>query len=146
MVAGGSEGMDAIVGGWPQLLEVLTGTAGVRVRALLRDASPVDLTDDLLTIGFRYAIFSEKAQEPLNRQELEKALNQVYGRAFRLSFRTVSPDQLRPVAAPAVQASAVPTGDPAPAAGGEGVVKAAVEILGARITNVTPRRRGETES
>jgi DNA polymerase-3 subunit gamma/tau len=142
-------GLAAITARWPALLEALKGTApGVRVRALLREAAPVDIADDVLTIGFPYAIFSEKAQEPLNRAELEKALHQVYATTYRLSFRTVAAAELSalggapagrvedesPAAPSMTPAGAVPTG--------EGAVRNAVEILGARITDVRPRQRG----
>jgi hypothetical protein len=158
----------AIAAGWAQLLDALKGTGpGVRVRALLREASPVDLSDDVLTIGFPYAIFSEKAQEPLNRQELETAIHQVYQRSFRLRFETVGAEQL----AAAMPATSVPPaphaslssesdegaglgagapkaggGDGADEASGEGIVNAAIDILGAKVTDVRRRQRGPAET
>ncbi|MDP9326517.1 MAG: hypothetical protein M3O87_08315, partial [Candidatus Dormibacteraeota bacterium] len=147
------EGLGDITRGWPRLIDLLKGPGPTAsVHALLREAGPVGLDGDLLTIGFRYAIFSEKAQEPRNRQELERALSEVYGQAFRLTFQTVTAERLRAVPV-AVQAPAAPGGPPVPGdvppAGspgqesGEGVVQAAQKILGARITDVRPRRRGE---
>ncbi|HEV1997522.1 MAG TPA: hypothetical protein VGR61_05255, partial [Candidatus Dormibacteraeota bacterium] len=165
---------------WPTLLGALRGSApATRLRALLNDASPLELDDDLLTIGFRFAMLSEKAQEPLHRAELEKAMSQVYGRTFRLGFKVI-PD-LQPVGAPAgapgpprpgPPRAPLPVGDPpsededpddfeqgadtavtpagSPAAGtgdhggtvsGEKLVEAAVEVLGARITDIRPRQR-----
>jgi DNA polymerase-3 subunit gamma/tau len=161
---------------WPALLDALRGSApATRLRALLNDASPVAVEDDLLTLGFRFAIHSEKAQEPLHRVELEKAMGQVYGRTYRLAFR-VEPG-LQAVAgggqvagaagaagaryaAPAdldgapstagartngAQSAPPPAGlTPAvegDARGGEKLVEAAVEIFGARITDIRPRSR-----
>jgi hypothetical protein len=157
-----AEGLADIARGWPRLLELLKGSGpGVRVRALLREASPMSLDADQLTIGFPYAIFSEKAQEPLNRQELEKALSQVYGRAFRLAFQTVTAEQLHSALPPLMAAEAegsapvsngaeplptTPGGPTQPAAGEEGVVAAAQKILGARITDVRPRQPRQADS
>lgn len=140
---------------WPALLDTLRGSApATRLRALLNDASPISLDDDLLTVGFRFAMLSEKAQEPLHRAELEKALGLVYGRTFRLRFK-VAPD-LQPLgastapppplpgppAAIARPASPVPqTAAPGEAVSGEQLVEAAVEVLGARITDIRPRQR-----
>ena len=144
---------------WPVLLDTLRGSApATRLRALLSDAAPLAVEDDLLTIGFRFAMLSEKAQEPLHRAELEKALSQVYGRNFRLGFR-VQPD-LHPAVAVATTAvrSASPAagsdsdpgeagsaevdlraGAPGGAVSGESLVEAAVEILGARVTDIRSR-------
>jgi DNA polymerase-3 subunit gamma/tau len=148
------EVLEDIVRGWPLLFEKFKGTGpGVRVRALLKEAGPLDLAGDMLTIGFPYAIFSEKAQEPLNRQELERVLSEVYGQAFRLTFQTVSAERLRAVPAAGPSRPDAPGGAPSAGDGpsalspgegsGEGVVQAAQKILGARITDVRPRRRGE---
>ena len=159
---------------WPALLDSLRGSApATRLRALLNDASPLSLQDDLLTIGFRFAMLSEKAQEPLHRAELEKALAQVFGRTFRLAFKVTPelpsagsalPTEPGPGRAPAVSSPSPqaaedlgpvaddpgPASEPAAVAGstgpgevlsGEKLVEAAVEILGARITDIRPRQR-----
>ena len=88
---------------WPALLDALRGGtfAATRVRALLADAAAVDVEADLLTIGFRFAIHSERVQEKVNRDELEKAISQVYGRNFRLGFRVAADLEARPPAGPA---------------------------------------------
>jgi DNA polymerase-3 subunit gamma/tau len=152
------EGLGDITRGWPQLIDTLKGPGPTAsVHALLREAGPLGLDGDLLTIGFRYAIFSEKAQEPRNRQELEKAISRVYGRPFRLAFQTVAADQLRSPggSAPGFPAATErPSSDgpePAPPAAAprqadtavdsDGVVAAAQKILGARITDVRPRQQ-----
>ncbi|HEY8740803.1 MAG TPA: DNA polymerase III subunit gamma/tau [Candidatus Dormibacteraeota bacterium] len=159
---------------WPALLEALRGGsfAATRVRALLADAAAVDLEDDLLTVGFRFAIHSERAQEKVNREEFEKAVSQVYGRPFRLNFRVVPDLQGGRLTAASSAAVPAPTAAPSPvrplepappsstddqpasesvtalqgapaedAAGGERLVEAAVEMLGARITDIRPRQR-----
>ena len=154
---------------WPALLDALRGSApATRLRALLSDASPLAVEDDLLTIGFRFAMLSEKAQEPLHRAELEKALSNVYGRNYRLNFR-VTPDLAPPgpvtnvaprsgppgVAAatvtaidgpdpgPGGEAAAAVRGTSAPGdtISGEQLVDAAVEMLGARVTDIRSRPR-----
>jgi DNA polymerase-3 subunit gamma/tau len=159
-----------VVGRWPSLLDALRGGSfpAIRVRALLADAQPVNVEGDLLTIGFRFAIHSERAQEKVNRDELEKAVSEVYGRPFRLEFRVVGDLPARGAAgatppAPAAAAPPRPVLDgeaptlaerprpPRPTAAespggngasGEQLVEAAVEILGARVTDIRPRQRG----
>jgi hypothetical protein len=139
-------GLDAIKERWPALLEALKGTSpSTRVKALLVSsaAAPVGLDDDLLTIGFRWAVHSEKAQEPTNRQALEAAISQVYGRTYRLQFKVVA------MTPPADAATPSPEGDnasggPSPTgsageASGQGLVQAAQEILGARVVDVRNR-------
>ncbi|MEA2681823.1 MAG: polymerase subunit gamma/tau [Chloroflexota bacterium] len=153
---------------WPALVDALRGGsfAATRVRALLADAAAVDVEGDQLTIGFRFAIHSERVQEKVNRDEMEKAISQVYGRSFRLAFRVdpdlqarapaglasmpapvaPRPEAPRPAPAPAMPApdrEPPPGPAPAPAAtdSGERLVEAAVEILGARITDIRPRQR-----
>jgi hypothetical protein len=139
-------GLAAVLERWPQLLEALRGTSpATRVKALLvsSSAAPAGLEGDLLTIGFRWAVHSEKAQEPTNRQALEEAISQVYGRAFRLQFKVVA------MTAPATERSTPATGSDAGAApgpagsvaggAGPGLVQAAQEILGARVVDVRNR-------
>jgi DNA polymerase-3 subunit gamma/tau len=160
-----------VLGRWPALLDALRGGSfpAIRVRALLADAEPVSVEADLLAIGFRFAIHSERAQEKVNRDALEKAVSEVYGRPFRLEFR-VMPDlpsrgaaggspatpaatlPPRPVlddaAAVVTEPPSSPPRAPVPeslggnGASGEALVEAAVEILGARVTDIRPRQRG----
>ena len=139
-------GLDAIIERWPELLEALRGTSpATRVKALLvsSSAAPAGLDDDLLTIGFRWAVHSEKAQEPTNRQALEAAISQVYGRTYRLQFKVVAmtaPADATPASPATSNAGAVPT--PTVSAGdssGQGLVQAAQEILGARVVDVRNR-------
>jgi DNA polymerase-3 subunit gamma/tau len=142
-------GLDAVQSRWPALLEALKGTPpATRVKALLvsSSAAPAALEADILTIGFRWAVHSEKAQEPLHRQALEAAINEVYGQTFRLQFKVVT---MAPEAA--APASGTPEGDhgspsqtgrTAPGAGDEGLVQAAQEILGARVVDVRSRDSG----
>jgi hypothetical protein len=139
-------GLEAINEGWPALLEALKGTSpATRVKALLvsSSASPAGLEGDVLTIGFRWAVHSEKAQEPSNREALEAAISQVYGRMYRLQFRVVtfaaategtqaSPSGSDSGAAPAATTS---TGE----GSGQGLVQAAQEILGARVVDIRNR-------
>ena len=180
VVAAGADGdggaaLADVVRRWPLLLDALRGSApATRVRALLADALPLELEDDQLTIGFRFAMHSEKAQEPLHRQELENALHQVYGETYRLSFRVTGPaavpaaGQVSTGPPPPVPEVATPAAATDPTAGsedgseaatlpvpvpgngaanrgregsGEGTVRAAQDILGARITDVRPRQR-----
>jgi hypothetical protein len=130
-----------VVERWPALLDALRGTSpATRVKALLvsSSATPAELNDDLLTIGFRWAVHSEKAQEPTNRQALEAAISQVYGRTYRLQFKVVAglaAEDARP-APPAGPGSSVA---PGPAGSGEGLVQAAQEILGGRVVDVRNR-------
>jgi DNA polymerase-3 subunit gamma/tau len=129
-------GLGAIQERWGSLLDALRGTGpGTRVKALLSEARPVGLDGDLLTLGFRYAMHSEKTQEPPNRLALEQALSDVYGRPFRLQFQVV-PDlpSTRPAAAHATDG-----GGAAPGPAGETLADAAVEALGARIIDVRTR-------
>jgi DNA polymerase-3 subunit gamma/tau len=139
-------GLDAIIERWPELLEALRGTSpATRVKALLvsSSAAPAKLDDDLLTIGFRWAVHSEKAQEPTNRQALEAAISQVYGRTYRLQFKVVAvtaPADATPTSPASSNAGAASTrtvsaGDSA----GQGLVQAAQEILGARVVDVRNR-------
>jgi DNA polymerase-3 subunit gamma/tau len=139
-------GLDAIKERWPALLEALKGTSpSTRVKALLVSsaAAPVGLDDDLLTIGFRWAVHSEKAQEPTNRQALEAAISQVYGRTYRLQFKVVAMTPPADAATPSPEGDnasggASPTGS-AGEASGQGLVQAAQEILGARVVDVRNR-------
>ena len=143
-------GLDAVQSRWPALLEALKGTPpATRVKALLvsSSAAPAALEADILTIGFRWAVHSEKAQEPLHRQALEAAISEVYGQTFRLQFRVVA--MAPPADAPAPAAG--PEGDDSPrtqsrgggtGAGQEGLVQAAQEILGARVVDVRSRDSG----
>ncbi|GAC1334611.1 MAG: hypothetical protein NVSMB17_16480 [Candidatus Dormibacteria bacterium] len=149
-------------GRWQTLLETLRGTApGTRVRALLKDAAPVALDGDALTLGFRFAMLSEKAQEPLHRAELERALAEVCGRNFRLEFRVTpdleptAPDPVRAVVPPPAVAASPVRQPPETGATvvsslpvedgedlrGEQLVDAAVDILGAQITDIQSRPR-----
>ncbi|MFN2463792.1 MAG: DNA polymerase III subunit gamma/tau [Candidatus Dormibacteria bacterium] len=154
----------AVLARWDALLDTLRGWPGASLRGLLKDAAPVALDEDLLTLGFRYAIHSERVQEPLHRAELEKALGQVFGGPFRLAFH-VNPDVRPPedTGRPGGGATASPRRDippPAPAAdtppaeggqpraaeaggalSGESLVHAAVEILGAQVTDIRSRPR-----
>jgi hypothetical protein len=90
-------------------------------------------------------VHSEKAQEPLHRQALEAAIAEVYGQTFRLSFKVVPMDAPDP--APPGPAPTNGTGGRAPAStpidtagrGGEGLVQAAQEILGAKVVDVRSR-------
>ena len=138
-------GLEAVAARWPALLEALQGSSpATRVKALLvsSSAAPSALDDDLLTIGFRWAVHSEKAQEPSNRQALEAAISEVYGRAYRLQFQVAA---AIPGAAPARGngSRAEPTAAPgATADGGQGLVQAAQEILGARVVDVRSRDAG----
>jgi DNA polymerase-3 subunit gamma/tau len=138
-------GLGAVQARWPALLDALKGTPpATRVKALLvsSSAAPAAMEADILTIGFRWAVHSEKAQEPLHRQALEAAIREVYGQTFRLQFKVVT--------------MAPPADEPAPAgsegdhgigsqagrtgfAGEEGLVQAAQEILGARVVDVRSR-------
>ena len=164
----GSGDLGEVIAGWGALRDSLRGSpAAMRVRALLNDAAPTALEDDLLTVSFKWAMHSEKAQEPTHRQELERALAQTYGRTFRLQLRVdpavqvLGPGRASAGAAPlAPSAPASPLADdddldgipePSPAGArvlaaptpGEGLVRAAAEIMGARITDVRPNRTAE---
>lgn len=139
-------GLDAIIERWPELLEALRGTSpATRVKALLvsSSAAPAELDDDLLTIGFRWAVHSEKTQEPTNRQVLEAAISQVYGRTYRLQFKVVAmtaPADATPASPASSNAGVAST--PTVSAGdsaGQGLVQAAQEILGARVVDVRNR-------
>jgi DNA polymerase III gamma/tau subunit len=122
---------------WPNLLEALRGSAAAtRVKALLAGGRPVELQGDELTLAFRVAIHSEKAQEPLNRQALEKALSDVYGQTFRLNFR-VEPGLEATRDAATSTSSASAGGDEA---SGVATAEAAVEVIGGRITDVRMRQ------
>ena len=139
-------GLDAIIERWPALLEALRGTSpATRVKALLvsSSAAPAELDDDLLTIGFRWAVHSEKAQEPTNRQALEAAISQVYGRTYRLQFKVVvmtAPADATPASPASPTAGAAPTPTASAEDGsGQGLVQAAQEILGARVVDVRNR-------
>jgi DNA polymerase-3 subunit gamma/tau len=140
--------LEAVLSRWPALLEALKGTPpATRVKALLvsSSAGPHALEADMLTIGFRWAVHSEKAQEPLHRQALEAAIAEVYGQTFRLSFKVVpmdAPDPAPPGPAPTNGTSGrAPASTPTdtPGRGGEGLVQAAQEILGAKVVDVRSR-------
>jgi hypothetical protein len=138
-------GLEAVIARWPALLDALRGSPpATRVKALLVSSSavPSALDDDLLTLGFRWAVHSEKAQEPSNRQALEAAISEVYGRAYRLQFQVAAP----PPGAPAPSGNGSSAGGTdAPAAdgaGAQGLVQAAQEILGARVVDVRNRDTG----
>ncbi len=135
-------GLEAVAARWPALLEALRGSSpATRVKALLvsSSAAPAALDDDQLTIGFRWAVHSEKAQEPSNRQALEAAISEVYGRAYRLQFQVAAPVLDEPPAG-GNGSPADRTGAPAGGgAGGQGLVQAAQEILGARVVDVRNR-------
>ncbi|HEV3232522.1 MAG TPA: DNA polymerase III subunit gamma/tau [Candidatus Dormibacteraeota bacterium] len=164
--------LDEVLATWPAVLEALRGPgAATRVRALLNDAAPVAFADEVLTIGFRYGFHSETAQAAANRQELERALQVAYGRAFRLAFQVVADLQVaRPAATPAglpqvttprpapgdedpsdgawpggAPSAAAPAAPAAPApAGGrraETLAQAAVDLIGARVTDVRNKPR-----
>ena len=143
-------GLDAIIERWPALLEALRGTSpATRVKALLvsSSAAPAELDDDLLTIGFRWAVHSEKAQEPTNRQALEAAISQVYGRTYRLQFKVVvmtAPADATPASPASPTAGAAPTPTASAEDGsGQGLVQAAQEILGARVVDVRNRETAD---
>jgi hypothetical protein len=140
-------GLDAIRERWPALLEALKGTSpSTRVKALLVSsaAAPAGLDDDLLTIGFRWAVHSEKAQEPTNRQALEAAISQVYGRTYRLQFKVVAMTAPADVTTASLEDGDVTSDGPPPTgsageSSGQGLVQAAQEILGARVVDVRNR-------
>jgi len=147
-VAPGDGSLADVVARWERLLEALRGsTPGVRLKALLNDGAPISLQGDQLTIAFRYALHRDRAEEPTHRQALEAALSQVFGQTFRLQFK-VDPE-LRPTRVPAgtpgpvadVAADPAPPASPAGprAADEEDLPRAAVEILGGRITDIRPR-------
>src|SRR5437870_5795606 len=91
------------VGPWWRWAPMLTCRAS-RGKALLAGGRPIGLNEDELTLGFKVAIHSEKAQEPLNRQALELALSEVFGRSFRLKFR-VEPE-IEPLRGPGTATTA----------------------------------------
>ncbi|MHB8509989.1 MAG: hypothetical protein ACYDGR_15340, partial [Candidatus Dormibacteria bacterium] len=160
---GAAAGLDELVAAWPSLLDALRGSApAMRVRALLNDAALLELEEDQVTVGFRYALHSEKAQEAPNREALEAAMKQAFGRPFRLRFKVdpaLQPARARrPESAgqPALAASVpsppstrelapsgTPPGDSGPDLDPEGLVRSAVDILGATITGVRPKARGD---
>jgi DNA polymerase-3 subunit gamma/tau len=130
--------LEAVMSRWPALLAALPrNTAGTRVKALLTDGGPLALEEDLLTLGFRYAIGVEKAQEPVHRQELEAALHETYGRAFRLRFVVTEDGSATGAERPS--GAAQPASDQG--LSGEALVQAAVQELGARIKDVRPKKR-----
>ena len=130
---------------WPALLEALKGTPpATRVKALLvsSSAAPAALDADILTIGFRWAVHSEKAQEPLHRQALEAALREVYGQTFRLQFKVVTTDPSpgsETTGAPRLADGTAQAGPTRAQGADEGLVQAAQEILGARVVDVRSR-------
>ena len=87
---------------------------------------------------------SDKAQEPTNRQALEAAISQVYGRTYRLQFKVVAMTPPADVTTASAEGGDV-TGDGPPPTGsagensGQGLVQAAQEILGARVVDVRNR-------
>jgi hypothetical protein len=142
-------GLEAVLSRWPALLEALKGTPpATRVKALLvsSSAAPAALEADILTIGFRWAVHSEKAQEPLHRQALEAAIREVYGQTFRLQFKvvTMAPPAEGPASAPGGgdDGAGAQAGRTGPEGGEEGLVQAAQEILGARVVDVRSRDSG----
>jgi hypothetical protein len=88
-------------------------------------------------------VHSEKTQEPTNRQVLEAAISQVYGRTYRLQFKVVAmtaPADATPASPASSNAGVAST--PTVSAGdsaGQGLVQAAQEILGARVVDVRNR-------
>jgi DNA polymerase III subunit gamma/tau len=139
-------GLGAVQARWPALLDALKGTPpATRVKALLvsSSAAPAAMEADILTIGFRWAVHSEKAQEPLHRQALEAAIREVYGQTFRLQFKVVTmappADEPGPAQSAGDHGTGSQPGRPGPGAGDEGLVQAAQEILGARVVDVRSR-------
>lgn len=116
---GASQDIDYLRGRWKEFIESLRGEGSSgNLDAFLRSAcDPVALEDDTLVLGFYYSFHKEKIENAKYRHLVEKKLEEVFGRHYKI--RCVLVDYKREV--PSQERTQNP------------VVKAALE-MGARIS------------
>ena len=114
-----SQDIDYLRSRWREFIESLRGEGSSgNLDAFLRSAcDPVTVEDDTLVLGFYYSFHKEKIEDAKYRHLVEKKLNEVFGRPYKI--RCILVDYKREV--PAQDKTQNP------------VVKAALE-MGARIT------------
>ena len=79
---------------WPDFVE-RAGHYASLVRHYLLDAHPVDVTHDMVTLGFdpEFADNVTKIDTTRNRRAIQKMLSQILGRTVGVVFRVLSPDE-----------------------------------------------------
>ncbi len=114
-----SQDIDYVRSRWREFIKSLRGEgSGGNLDAFLRSAcDPMDLEDDTLVLGFRYPFHKEKVEDGKYRHLVEKKLQEVFGRPYKVRCVLIDSKRESPPRAR--------TQNP--------VIKAALE-MGARIT------------
>jgi DNA polymerase-3 subunit gamma/tau len=79
--------LDAFAGMWPGVIESLEGENGL-LAALLREATPLELTEQALTLAWpeSAAFLKRQAEDPAKRELLAESIRAVTGASLRLAF------------------------------------------------------------
>jgi DNA polymerase-3 subunit gamma/tau len=79
--------LDAFAGMWPGVIESLEGENGL-LAALLREATPLELTEQGLTLAWpeSAAFLKRQAEDPAKRELLAESIRAVTGASLRLAF------------------------------------------------------------
>ncbi len=137
-LTGEAASLEEVQGHWQELLSAIR-PRNLSLEALLRSGKPVGVEGGMVLIGFAHQFHKGKVEEEANRQIVEETLRQLLGRPVRVRCVLVSVDSSpsrptsRPVSQAGTQARRPPPPPPPPAQPDDGLVRAAVEKLGARV-------------
>jgi len=93
--------LDAFAEMWPAVIEALEADYGL-LAALLREATPLELTGEGLTLAWpESAAFSKRqAEDPAKRELLAESIRAVTGASLRLAFELRADDEVAPAGEP----------------------------------------------
>jgi hypothetical protein len=89
---GSQPGLAAIQARWTVVVEELKRRRAAMAAALLEQAAPERLDGDTLVIRFKFSTHCEMFQQKDNRQQLEAALQSVFGARYRVQPETEKPE------------------------------------------------------
>ncbi len=130
---------------WGEVLQALRTQNLFPLEALLRDGAPLRVEGNTVVIGLKHAFHKDKVSASDNRRRVEEALERVLGQPCRVVCELLSEQMARPAAATARQETDQPAAvarEPSSAgryreATQDPVIQAAVEELGAQVTDVS---------
>ena len=88
--------LDAFADMWPGVIESLEGENGL-LAALLREATPLELTEQGLTLAWpeSAAFLKRQAEDPAKRELLAESIRAVTGASLRLAFELRADEEVR---------------------------------------------------